>query len=90
MPEEEGFVEFRLAKVEGDVKDLKSEMSCIRNAQMETKYTLDNLLVAFGELKESVNKIKDRPSQYWDKIIAAVISSLVTGFITYTVLSNLG
>lgn len=90
MPEEEGFVEFRLAKVESDVKDLKSEMSCIRNAQIETKYTLDNLLVAFGELKESVNKIKDRPSQYWDKIIAAVISSLVTGFITYTVLSNLG
>ena len=90
MPEEEGFVEFRLAKVESDVKDLKSEMSCIRNAQIETKYTLDNLLVAFGELKESVNKIKDRPSQYWDKIIAAVISSIVTGFITYTVLSNLG
>jgi hypothetical protein len=68
MAEEERLIEFRVARVEVDVKDLKTEMTAMRECQIKTNSSLDNLLIGFGELKQGINNINNKPSKLIDTL----------------------
>ena len=73
MAEEEKLIEWRVAKVEVDVRDIKTELTAMRECQIKTNSSLDSLLVGFGELKQAVTSINDKPKSYWEKFVYAVI-----------------
>lgn len=75
MPENE-VVNHRLEKLEEDVKILYKKTNDVTLAQVQSVTKLDSMLVTLGELKESIEVLKKRPSWLWDKVIIALISAI--------------
>ena len=45
----------------------------------EMHIKLDSMLVTLGELKESIQSVKERPSKLWDKLVVAMLTAIGTG-----------
>ncbi len=67
----------RLEAVEADIKILYKKVNEVVLEQVTNSTKLDSMLVTLGELKESIEALKKRPSWLWDKVIVAVIGSIV-------------
>ncbi len=67
----------RLEAVEADIKILYKKVNEVVLEQVTNSTKLDSMLVTLGELKESIEALKKRPSWLWDKVIVAVIGSVV-------------
>ncbi len=76
MTENEHF-NHRLEAVEADIKILYKKVNEVVLEQVTNSTKLDSMLVTLGELKESIEALKKRPSWLWDKVIVAVIGSIV-------------
>ena len=66
----------RLDKVESDIQILYKKVNDVTLTQVQSVTKLDSMLVTLGELKESIETLKKRPSWLWDKVIIALISAL--------------
>lgn len=66
----------RLDKVESDIQILYKKVNGVTLTQVQSVTKLDSMLVTLGELKESIEALKKRPSWLWDKVIIALISAL--------------
>ncbi|MBQ3522912.1 MAG: hypothetical protein IJA43_00470 [Clostridia bacterium] len=66
----------RLDKVESDIQILYKKVNDVTLTQVQSVTKLDSMLVTLGELKESIEALKKRPSWLWDKVIIALISAL--------------
>ena len=75
MAEEERLIEWRVAKVEVDVKDIKTEITAMRECQIKTNGSMDNLLIGFGELRQAIDSLKGKPAKNWEKLISAIIGA---------------
>lgn len=88
MPEDYGF-RYRVEALEEDVKILYKKLNDVTLSQVQSVTKLDSMLVTLGELKESIEALKKRPSWLWDKMIVALISAvvgvIVGGFTSYIV-----
>ena len=66
----------RLDKVESDIRILYKKVNDVTLTQVQSVTKLDSILVTLGELKESIETLKKRPSWLWDKVIIALISAI--------------
>lgn len=66
----------RLDKVECDIQILYKKVNDVTLTQVQSVTKLDSMLVTLGELKESIETLKKRPSWLWDKVIIALISAI--------------
>ena len=66
----------RLDKVESDIRILYKKVNDVTLTQVQSVTKLDSMLVTLGELKESIETLKKRPSWLWDKVIIALISAI--------------
>ncbi len=66
----------RLDKVESDIQILYKKVNDVTLTQVQSVTKLDSMLVTLGELKESIETLKKRPSWLWDKVIIALISAI--------------
>ncbi|MBE6803552.1 MAG: hypothetical protein E7528_01480 [Ruminococcaceae bacterium] len=66
----------RLDKVESDIQILYKKVNDVTLTQVQSVTKLDSMLVTLGELKESIEALKKRPSWLWDKVIIALISAV--------------
>lgn len=77
MPDNELY-EHRLKTLESNVRELSGKANAIAVRQAETNAKLDGLLLLVGELKESVDELRRRPSLLWDKLIFAAVGAAGT------------
>jgi len=73
---EAAYLEQRVAAAEKDVKGIFEKLGCFAVTQAETNIKLDSMLVGFGELKESVNRLEARPAAMWDRLVSALLGAL--------------
>lgn len=66
----------RLDKVESDIQILYKKVNDVTLTQVQSVTKLESMLVTLGELKESIETLKKRPSWLWDKVIIALISAV--------------
>lgn len=66
----------RIEAVEEDIKILYKKVNDVTLTQVQSVTKLDSMLVTLGELKESIEALKRRPSWLWDKLIVALIGAL--------------
>ncbi len=66
----------RLDVLEADVKILYKKVNDVTLSQVQSMTKLDSMLVTLGELKESIETLKKRPSWLWDKLVVALISAI--------------
>lgn len=66
----------RLDKVESDIQILYKKVNDVTLTQVQSVTKLDSMLVTLGELKESIEALKKRPSWLWDKVVVALISAI--------------
>ena len=66
----------RLDAVEEDIKILYKKVNEVTLVQVQSVTKLDSMLVTLGELKESIEALKKRPSWLWDKVVIALISAI--------------
>ena len=83
-------LEHRLTACEKDIKDVQKKQSEVEIEQAKINTKLDNLLLALGEVKASLNEasnkieaIANRPTQFWDKLVSALIGAAAAGIIAY-------
>ena len=76
---EAAYLEQRVAAAEKDVKGIFEKLGRFAVTQAETNIKLDSMLVGFGELKESVNRLERRPGAMWDRLVSALLGALAAG-----------
>ncbi len=75
----------RLDAVEEDIKILYKKVNEVTLAQVQSVTKLDSMLVTLGELKESIEALKRRPSWLWDKFVVAMISAVCGALVSVIV-----
>lgn len=78
-------VERRLKDCEENIKELYGKNNQNERDLVATTTTLNNVMEKLGELKASVEAIKNRPATLWDKLIAALIGAAASGIIAYLI-----
>jgi hypothetical protein len=73
----------RVDAVEGDVKILFKKVNEVTLTQVQSVTKLDSMLVTLGELKESIETLKRRPSWFWDKLVVALIGAVCGALINF-------
>ena len=73
----------RVEAVEENIKELYGKTNKTDHDLVAVTTTMNSIMETLGELKAAVESLKSRPATLWDKLIAALIGGLVTGFITY-------
>lgn len=68
-------LEMRVSKLEVESKELAGNLMSIALEQARSTTKLDTVLQSLGELKEGLDTLRKRPSQFWDKVIVALISA---------------
>lgn len=76
-------LELRVSKLEEETKELTGNVNAITLEQVRSVTKLDIVLVSLGELKEGLESLKKRPSQFWDKLIVAVISAVCGALVSF-------
>ena len=79
---EAAYLEQRVAAAERDVRTLADKLGGFAVSQAQTNTKLDSMLVGFGELKESVNRLEQRPGAMWDRLVSALLGALAAGTAT--------
>ncbi len=73
----------RLDKVESDIQILYKKVNDVTLTQVQSVTKLDSMLVTLGELKESIETLKKRPSWLWDKVVIAFIGAACGVVVSY-------
>lgn len=79
---EAAYLEQRVAAAERDVRSMADKLGAFAVSQAQTNTKLDSMLVGFGELKESVNRLEQRPGAMWDRLVSALLGALAAGTAT--------
>ncbi len=67
----------RLDELADEVKDIRGLTAAMATANQK----IDNLTSDVGEMKDDIKVITGRPGQWWDKLVAAAIGAIATGFV---------
>lgn len=76
----------RLIEVEKDLEVVKSDIEELKPVlayQIEQKVQYGHIMQTLEELRTDVKSIKDKPAVYWDKIITAIISIVLTAIVAH-------
>ena len=73
-----------LAAVESSVKsahkrldDMNKLIESIRDVATEIKYLRDDV----NKLSADIENVKNRPAQFWDKLVGAIVGAFATGLV---------
>lgn len=78
-------IERRVESCEKSIRSLEQRQTDYAVEQAKINTQLSNALVTLGEIKSSIEQIKEKPAKRWDSIVATVISVVVTAFVTYLI-----
>lgn len=78
-------LEHRLIQAEKNIKELFGKYNGIDKSLVATTTTLNNLLALVGELKAAIEALKSRPSNFWDKLIYALIGAVASAAAAYII-----
>lgn len=76
-------LELRVSKLEEEAKELIGNVNAITLEQVRSVTKLDIVLASLGELKEGLESLKRRPSQFWDKLMVALISAVCGALVSF-------
>lgn len=76
-------LELRVSKLEEEAKELKGNLNAITLEQVRSVTKLDIVLKSLEELKEGLEALKKRPTQFWDKLIVALISGACGALVSF-------
>lgn len=76
-------LELRVSKLEEEAKELVGNVNAITLEQVRSVTKLDIVLASLGELKEGLESLKKRPSQFWDKLMVALISAACGALVSF-------
>lgn len=76
-------LELRVSKLEEEAKELIGNVNAITLEQVRSVTKLDIVLATLSELKEGLESLKNRPGQFWDKLIVAVISAVCGALVSF-------
>lgn len=84
-----------LERHEQMLKSLQKQLNELKELQKEIKVMNESLVIITNEIKhtnvalssceEKINKIQNTPKDRWEKVVSAVISSVVCGVIGYLI-----
>ena len=69
-------INHRLDTAEADIKILYKKVNDVTLSQVTSNTKLDSMLLTLGEMKESIETHKKRPSWLWDRIVVALIGAI--------------
>ena len=72
-------LEHRVIACEKDIKDIQKRQSEVEIEQAKINTKLDNMLVQIGEVKQSIESIANRPKEWWDKLVGAILCAIGAG-----------
>lgn len=75
MPDFE-VINHRLDTAESDIKILYKKVNDVTLSQVSSNTKLDSMLLTLGEMKESIETLKKRPSWLWDRVVVALIGAI--------------
>ncbi len=70
------YTDHRLSRAEAELSVLCERVNAFAVSQAATNSKLDNLIESSRELKESVDKLKEKPAALWDKAASALIGAV--------------
>lgn len=76
-------LELRVSKLEEEAKELIGNVNAITLEQVRSVTKLDIVLASLSELKEGLESLQKRPSQFWDKLIVALISAVCGALVSF-------
>ncbi len=69
-------INHRLDTAEADIKILYKKVNDVTLSQVTSNTKLDSMLLTLGEMKESIESLKKRPSWLWDRVVVALIGAV--------------
>lgn len=75
--------DFRLGKLETDRDNLSEKVSALENSCIKIQTEFSDLLIVVKRLETATESLKAKPGDKWDKIVYAIISTLVAAAIAY-------
>lgn len=78
-------LERRITVCEENINELYGKINSTSQDLVSTTTTLNCVLSSIGELKASVDALKQRPANMWDKVMYAVIGAIVSAIIAMVV-----
>ena len=79
-------INHRLDTAEADIKILYKKVNDVTLSQVTSNTKLDSMLLTLGEMKESIETLKKRPSWLWDRVVVALVGA-VCGVLVNTFLA---
>lgn len=68
----------RIQKLEKDTEQLFSKVNSVAISQACVDEKLSSMMVTLAELKSGLNELRDEPRSRWERLLGAIISSVVT------------
>lgn len=76
-------IEHRLIQAEENIKELYAKFNGIDKNLVAVTTTLSSLHTLVSEMKTSVEELRKRPINLWDKLIFALLGAAVSAIFTY-------
>ncbi len=73
------YTDHRLSRAESELGALCERMNAFAVSQAAANSKLDSLIETTHELKESMDKLKEKPAAMWDKAASALIGAVAAG-----------
>ena len=74
-------LERRIVVCEESINEIYGKINKTDNNLVATTTTLNCVLSSLGELKASVDALKQRPANMWDKVLYALLGAIVSGIV---------
>lgn len=69
----------RIDKLENDVKDVHELAEAMAGMQKEMSNVKDDV----SEIKETVSTLKNKPAQFWNTLVIAIITAIASGLVGF-------
>lgn len=76
-------IEHRLIQAEENIKELYAKYNGVDKNLVAVTTTLSSLHTLVSEMKTSVEELRKRPINFWDKLIFALLGAAASAIFTY-------
>lgn len=76
-------IEHRLIQAEENIKELYAKYNGVDKNLVAVTTTLSSLHTLVSEMKTSVEELRKRPMNFWDKLIFALLGAAASAIFTY-------
>ena len=76
-------IEHRLIQAEENIKELYAKYNGVDKNLVAVTTTLSSLHTLVSEMKTSVEELRKRPMNFWDKFVFALLGAAASAIFTY-------